>query len=233
MSNLTWDSTVSSSDIISSVALLFSIIALIQNYLTSKKENENSRASKRIRAEKLLDVALDLMNGGKTATSLFIDLYKSAEDEERDFFERARRNIKEAMKLAPNFYLCHHYMGIYVHRICGASITERAERALPYYKRAVELWEKDKSPGVKEDGWPYHDLALVYSHLRRHQETEEYYQKAISVNGTTEPYFYADFAEFNLNKGDTEKYKELYQEARRIALNTGRSFDRKNFLDEE
>jgi tetratricopeptide (TPR) repeat protein len=217
-----WISKLSVSDIIAFLALLVSIWAIIQTQRISAKEEMNTKERNRNIAERFLDEALDLMNSGKPGTeSLFMN-YQPPSTDERAYFELARRKINDAKVLAPDFYLCHHYEGVYARKIQGSDIHERALNALKFYEKAVKIWEEDKDPRTKGDGWPYHDLAGVYSDLGKDREAEKYYQKAIGVNSTTEPYFYRDFALFLLDRGRESEYRKYMDKANKIAQATGK-----------
>jgi tetratricopeptide (TPR) repeat protein len=230
MLNFIWNNQISISDIIASLALLISLTAFIWTWRVSAKEDKNTKYRNRTEAEKLLDEALDLMNRGKAGTeSLFINFHEPPSPETRAFFESARRKISEAIRLSPDFYLCYHYESIYIHRMEGESVEEKANNALKINLRAVKLWEKDKDPRVKDDGWPYHDLAVIYGHLGKYKEAEHYYQKAIKINPLV-PEFYKDFAELHKRRGDLEKYKELFERSEKISQKTGRDIHQKDIL---
>ncbi|MBW4483003.1 MAG: tetratricopeptide repeat protein [Tildeniella torsiva UHER 1998/13D] len=218
-----WISKFSSSDIISLLALLVSGGAFFQTIRISAKEEINTKNINRNKAERLLDEALDLMNSGRQGTEFLHTCHeRPPSPDERPYLELARRKIDDANFLAPDFYLCHQYEGIYVHRTQGRSVEERASNSLKYHQKAVKLWKEDKDPRVKNDGWPYHDLALVYEHLGRYKEAEEYFLKALEVNRTTELYFHRDFSIFLSGIGRENESIEYMNEAKKIAQATGK-----------
>lgn len=218
--------TVSVSNVISSLALLISVLAFVY-------ARKNTGIQKRSEAEKLCNEALDLMNGGKSNTeALYIDFTKTAVDEERGYFEGARRKIEIALNLSPNFYLCHHYFGLYTLKMDGLTVQERAKKAIPHYRKAVDLWERDANPRVRGDGWPFHDLAVALSHSGDQANAEKYYQEALKINADTEPDFYKDFAQFQLDvKKDVRNYNELYEVAQKIASAGHRKSNRPDLMN--
>jgi len=233
MNAFTWDPKLSFSDVISFFALLFSVLAIFCAQKSNRKMLQYTEVQKRNEAEKLCNEALDLMSGGESGTkALFIDFTKVAVDEESRYFERARRNIEAALNLAPNFYLCHQYFGLYTLKMDGSAVRERAEKAIPLYEKAVDLWKRDANPRVKDDGWPFHDLAVALSHSGDQANAEKYYQEALKINADTEPDFYADFAQFQLHvKKDARKCNELYEIARKIAFAGHRKSNRPDLLN--
>lgn len=233
MNTFTWDPRLSISDIFSFVALIVSISGLFYTLRVDRKGTQNAIAQKRNEAEILCNEALDLMNGKRTGTeALYIDFERPASGEERYYFESALQKIDEAIRKSPDFYLGHQYLGIYTLKMDGFDVFKRAQNALPHYQRAVLLLSQDKSLRAQKDGWPFHDLAVAFYYAGDQVNAENYYQKALDVNGTTEPDFYADFARFQLHaKGDRKKHDELYEMARKIASAGHRKSNRPDLQD--
>lgn len=134
---------------LSGIATIISLIALCQNRLEAKTNKREREKLNRIKADKLLEEALDLMNFGQQGTfSMFKEWHKPPTEDERIFYERAYRKIDEALLISPNYYLGSHYHAMYKRRIKGL------EFAIGHYEKAVELLKKYESPESNEDGWP-------------------------------------------------------------------------------
>lgn len=219
------------------LALVLSVIAILQTYKRDRKDEENQKVINRMQADRLLDNALDLMNGNIKGSETIVIHDRAPTQEERRFFELANRNIEEALNLCPKYYISHQYMGLYFRCI------KNDMAALTYHREAVKLAEK----GDDLDGWPYHDLATTLEAIgeserlqnglnseeaweKYFKEAESLYKKAISKD-SNDPFlyegmasFYENMAGFYPNNSDTffEKFNELICEARKIANKVGK-----------
>ncbi|MGB3312132.1 MAG: hypothetical protein WBG32_19935 [Nodosilinea sp.] len=56
----------------------------------------------------------------------------------------------------------------------GFDVLERAQNALPHYKKAVLLLGQDENHRAKNDGWPFHDIAVAFNYAGDQASAEKY-----------------------------------------------------------
>jgi tetratricopeptide (TPR) repeat protein len=150
---------------------VFSVVVALLSYFETVKVNERTAT---LQAKSQLDSGLDMMAGEKGTESFFIPENPPNEAQRRTL-ELAGRNIEKALDHAPDFYLGHEYLGIYLH------ISGRPEEALEHHRTAIQLND--------DDGWPYADYANSLRELGRYPEAIQALEKGsdlflprISVN---------------------------------------------------
>lgn len=118
-----------------------------------------------------LNDALDKMGNNDNSSSIIINSTTLTPSESARF-ENARRLIDQAKTLSPDFYMTHHYYGLYLQRM---GRLDEAEDALSL---SIELLKQSE----ETNWWPYSDLGHVQALAGKTEQAEKSYKRALEID---------------------------------------------------
>lgn len=186
-------------------SIIVAAIGAVVAVLSYRETVHTNKLSNKIEARELLNSALDIM-GGKSGTESFLLPTTPPDEARRNVLELARRKIKKALDLAPDFYMAHEFYGLYLH------LVGEPDDALEYHEKAIELNE--------DEGWPYADYANSLRAMNRHEDAIVALNNAIKLDPEN-PAFHRNLGLIYWDLGKMNKAKQHFANAKLFASRRG------------
>jgi len=102
----------------------------------------------------------------------------------------------------------------YYHNLGYIKYSQRDNnKAIKYYEKALEIWQKTLPPDHPSLATPYNNIGLVYDNIKEYSKALSFYGKALKIKEKTLPPNHPDLATFYGNIGGVYNKMEKYSNA--------------------
>ena len=192
------------------LALAVSGLSLVISFRANQRSKKTSDRNDHIEADGLLDEAWDLLGGGEEGTEL-ISVFNSSPTDQ----EKAKRKIKAALKIKPNYARAHKTYG------CYYQAKKQFESALEQFNLAIR-----SDPSYAKS---FNSRGILFRDLNRHESAMTDFNEAIRLDPNDAVAFYNRgnlFVELN----DYESAMSDYNEAIRLDPTDAVAFNNRGTL---